>query len=254
MTRINAGIIGDGDAAFRHAHAININPAFSLMSIAPKDKQNGEELRRRHAIASLESDSQYLLEKDEIDAIVIVLPVEERYKETLFALSYSKIVIVESPLSLSSEEIETLMDEVENGAFIFNCNPYLYLPLDVEKGPHRYSISFSSLIFKKEEMAQRALELAVSLFSAPLSVTLEGDRIILRHEDAEGEIELLRETDDNGLTLMVDSRTLLDKTPYYYGLGPFYSYLYKTVERGGDVEKMISVSLISSRIKEKLFS
>lgn len=254
MNRINCGIIGDGEEAFRHAHTISLSPYFSLVSIAPGDLKKGEELRKNHAIEFLDNDSQYLLERDEIDSVVITLPKEEHYKEALFALSYSKIVILDSPVASSSSEVEALLTEVENGAFIFNCNPYLYLPLEIGKGRHKYSIVFSSLRLEKDETARIALEEAVSLFSTPLSFVMDGNRIILTHENADGEILLEREGDDKGLSLYVDGICLLFEKQFYASLDNFYSYLYKTIEKGGETERNLGISLLASRITEKLIS
>lgn len=253
MNSINCGIISDGVAAFRHAHTINLHPGFSLLSIAPYDKKKGEELRKIHAIAHVESDSQYLYERDEIDAVVIASPTPFHFNEALYALRYSKIIVIESPVSLSSVEIETLLREVRDGAFIFNCNPYLYLPFEIGKGYHRYTLSFHSFNLRVEEMAEIALEVAVSLFSSPLLYSFSDSNIKLRHGNAEGEIILLPDTDSLGLSLSVDGVSVIDRMQYYDGLDNFYSYLYRTIEKGGDIEKMMEVSLLSAEIREKIF-
>ncbi len=253
MNSINCGIVSDGVAAFRHAHTINLHPGFSLISIAPYDKRKGEELRKSHAIAHVDSDSEYLYERDEIDAVVIASPTPLHFREALYALRYSKIIVIESPVSLSSVEIETLLGEVRDGAFIFNCNPYLYLPLEIPGGYHSYTLSFHSFKLEKEEMAEIALEVALSLFSIPLSYSFSDSTIKLKHGNAEGEIILLPDTDTLGLSLSVDGVSVIDRMQYYDALDNFYSYLYRTIEKGGDIEKMMEVSFLSAEIREKIF-
>lgn len=258
MNRIGVGIIGDGVSCYRHCHAINSDSRFVLSSIAPKDMAKGLELKRMHNIPRLEADPEFMLERDDIDAVVLSVPTEDHASFIRYAQKYDKIVVIESPVTLSPEDGEKIYSEVKDeGAFFFNANPYLYSPSlkSINPSPHSFLLSFSSVYLKKEEMLHIALEVLISAF---------GDvRDIIRDRDGsyrvaagrgKGRINLLSRSDRYGLSLTVDGNAVLSNAVYYSLLPSFYSYLYDRMSDGRTTEDTFRYTIMALEAERKLSS
>lgn len=258
MEMINAGIIGDGTAASKHAHAINLDKNIELIAIAPEERKKGQELLQRHSIPFLDLDREYLLMRDELDLAVIATPLERRFSLARYVLSYSKIAVIDAPVSLSPDEGEVILSLLDEGSFIFNANSYLYSPSLREKRGGEYSLSLSSLNLSFIEMVHIALE--VSLFAygkvEDISIEKESDGIRVRttQEKGEGEINLRRDSDINGLSLVENGEYIIKREKLYDSLGSFYSLLYTRLSDGSDIRKEMEVSVEASRIIMKKLS
>ena len=250
MNKINYGLIGSGENAFRHAHAISLDPHSSLLSLSSPDVKSGEELKRIHSILFLERDPEYLLEREDIDAVVIALDVKEHMKYVEYALSYSKIVIVDFPLTLSPSEAEKIISLVDEGNFVFNSNPYLYMHVPAER---EYTLTFSSLNLTFPEMLEVALETVIYHFGKVMYAMTEEDGIILLHSSGcRGEIILKNDSSSLGMTLSQGDWDVFTGVMPYDGLGNFYNYVYTILKDGGEIENKLLCSLESSRIIAKL--
>ncbi len=256
MERINTGIIGDGWGASKHAHAINLDKNMNLIAIASDDRDKAEDLVKRHAIASLDLDTEYLLKRDELDAAVICVSPERRLSMTKYVLSYSKIAILDSPLSTSLNECEELSALLDEGNFIFNSNSFLYSPRLREKRTGIYSLSFSSLNLTFPQMAEVALEASLFAYGKVEDVAIEkmdaGIRLEIRQEKGEGEILLKRESDIYGLSLVENDVEVVKNEMLYSFLPYFYSFLYSRLSDGGDITKEMEVCVDASRIVTKI--
>ncbi len=237
MNRISVGIIGDGISAYRHAHAVNSDGRFLLSSLAPKSMKKGMELMRIHNIPHLDADPEYLLQRDDIDVVVLSLPtiVHSRYIE--YAKRYDKALIIESPVTLSLSEGERILEEVRNeGAFFFNGNPYLYCEeiKGIDSSFHSFSVSFPSICLAPDEMLDIALETLVRAFGSVISFKAgKNDGVFsVTLERGEGVLTLLRESDSHGLYLIVDGRVVLSGAQYYRFLPLLYSYVFSRLEDG----------------------
>lgn len=256
MERINTGIIGDGWGASKHAHAINLDKNMNLIAIASDDRAKAEELVKRHAISSLDLDTEYLLKRDELDAAVICVPPERRLSMTKYVLSYSKIAILDSPVSTSLNECEELLSLLDEGNFIFNSNSFLYSPPLREKRNGIYSLSFSSLNLTFTEMAEVALEALLFAYGKVEDVAVRKEdaaiRLEIRQKKGEGEILLKRESDIYGLSLVENDVEVVKNEMLYSSLPYFYSFLYSRLSDGGDTTKEMEVCVDASRIVTKI--
>ncbi len=237
MNRITVGLIGDGLSCYRHARAVSTSEHFVLSSIAPKSMEKGREIMRIHNIPHLDRDPEYLLERDDIDAVVIALPTELHMRSAQYAEKHDKIVIIESPVTLSLEEGREIYRKVrDEGSFFFNANPYLYAPAlqRMERNSFQtFSLSFSSLYLRESEMLHIALETLVSAFGRIKALVKAGEGeygAVL--ERGEGTISLLERSDSYGLTLKAGEKTIFDNDEYYGFLPDFYSYVFHTLETG----------------------
>lgn len=256
MNRIVTGIIGDGLSSSRHAHTLNILDGFSLLSLASCSPEKGRELGRLHHIPFIDSDPEYLLERDEIDAVVIALPTEKHCSFIRYVTSFSKIAVSESPLSLNQEECEEILRLGEDGEYIFYCNPYLYLPVfdSLSSSYHTFSLEFSSISMMREETVQIALEVLIRAFGSIADISTADDcgRYSLRLERGEGTMMCSYDSDLNGLSLTVDGLRIIPSVQYYDALPDFYSFLYSRLENGGDIERPLRTAVAAARAREKI--
>lgn len=252
MNRISVGLIGDGLSCYRHARAVSTSAHFALSSIAPLDIQKGREIMRIHNIPHLDRDPEYLLERDDIDAVVIALPTELHMRYTEYAERHDKIVVIESPVTLSLEESEEIYRKVKDeGAFLFNANPYLYAPAleRMDRNSFQtFSLSFSSLYLSRNEMLHIALETLVRAFGRINALVDAGNGeygAVL--ERGEGTISLLKKPDSYGLTLKAGEKNIFDNDEYYGFLPDFYRYLFHTLESGSSSEDTLFCTLEALR-------
>lgn len=257
MNRISVGLIGDGLSCYRHARAVSLSEHFVLSSIAPKSIEKGREIMRIHGIPHIDRDPEYLLERDDIDAVVIALPTELHMRYTEYAERHDKIVIIESPVTLSLEEGEEIYRKVrEEGSFFFNANPYLYAPSlgHIDRNSFQtFSLSFSSLYLSINEMLNIALETLVRAFGCINALVDAGDGeygAVL--ERGEGTISLLKKPDSYGLSLKAGDKTIFDNDEYYSFLPDFYRYLFHTLESGSSSEDTFFCTLEALRAETKL--
>lgn len=252
--KLTFGIIGDGVSAFRHAHEICVNPAFKLLSLAYKDREKGLETARRHFIEDIENDGDYLLRRDDIDVVVLSLPTDDHSFWVKNALEYSKIVVVESPLTHSIEEALTFLSLLDEGYFIFNANPYLYLPGIPRDGiRHSYTLTFSSSTFDEGDMVLIALETALYYFGNQGGVSLSGNTIVMEQEYGEGRVEILKTGGELKMSLVLDGVKRIDNLGFYDALPYFYSFLLSRLENGGSMDDEFKAAVQALEIQRKLF-
>ncbi len=251
MNKINYGLVGEGERAFRHAHAVSLNPGSTLLSLYSKNPERGMELRKIHSIPYLESDMEYMLEREEIDGVILALPSVEHFEGIKYVLDYSKAAVVDFPLTLSESEAEMILSYVGDGYFIFNSNPYLYMPGKRIEGEN-YTLTLSTIYLSRDEKTSAAIETVVFLFGPVLSFSTNGDEIILFHSNTKGRIVIRSDYLSSGLSLKVDGKSIFYNLLPQEGLGHFYSYVYDILENGGEMEERLLCSLEASRIVTKL--
>lgn len=253
--KLTFGIIGDGISAFRHAHEICIKPDLRLLALSYKDKEKGIETAKRHYIEALYDDGEYLIKREEIDVVVLSVPTRDHAFWLRSTLDYSKIVVVESPLTHSLYEGKEFLELVDEGYFIFNCNPYLYMmKIPKDRRRHHYRLTISSSTFDEGDMLLVALETVIFYFGKVKESYLTEDGVKIVSEDSEGEIVRERTTDSVKMSLILDGEEIIKDKDYYDSLSYFYSFLLTRLEKGGSIEKEIRVGLEALEIQNKLFS
>ena len=98
MRNIKIGIIGSGGMARHHAERFSSIETVEVVAIASRNEQTGSELATKHA-ATFISDWQRLVERDDIDGIVICTHNNSHGVIVLAALQADKHVFVEYPLA-----------------------------------------------------------------------------------------------------------------------------------------------------------
>ncbi len=261
MSQINCGIIGSSVAAFRHSHALSLDCHFSLKAIYSEDEKASILTAKRHKIETITKDSEYLLENEDIDLVVLALPTSLHLSFTLYAISFSKIVVVESPIVRSLVEWEKLYNAINDGAFVFNGNCFLYSPLlrkiRGQKGEFSLYLGYASI--EREEALIIALETLTFLFGDVLSVTdKSSDELGLSASIScalsSGRIRIIKDSFDRGLSFSFNGKEEIVDESFYSSIVFLYSHVYSILENGGDNLQEIECSRMALNTIETFFS
>lgn len=136
---IGLGIIGCGRVTtLFHLKAIQEVEDLTVVAVADTDSERMEDVRNKIKAESGYLDYSELLSDERVDAVAINTPPSLHMKMTLDALEYGKHVQCEKPISLSTDECKTIMDEQTRKDLIV-------LPV------HNYA--FSPSLIKMEELS-----------------------------------------------------------------------------------------------------
>ena len=98
MRDIKIGIIGSGGMARHHAERFSSMETVGVVAIASRNEQTGSELAAKHA-ATFISDWRRLVERDDIDGVIICTHNDSHGEIAIAALQADKHVFVEYPLA-----------------------------------------------------------------------------------------------------------------------------------------------------------
>ena len=109
------GLIGCGSIA----QAVHLNilaqlPGVELVALAEPDPQRQASAKRRAPSAQAYADYRALLERSDIDGVVICLPSALHAEEAIAALAHGKHVYLEKPIGVSL---------LEKGRSVIACRP-----------------------------------------------------------------------------------------------------------------------------------
>ena len=112
MTKIKIGIIGSGGMARHHLTRFAAMEDADLVAIASRNEQTGTQLAAAHKAAFI-PEWGYLIEREDIDGIVICTHNDSHGEIALAALRADKHVFVEYPLASDVSEGETALKLAE---------------------------------------------------------------------------------------------------------------------------------------------
>ncbi len=109
MSKIRIGIVGSGGTGERHADKFAELEAAEVVAIASRNPQTGTALAERHG-AEFVPDWKALVQRDNLDGIVICTHNDSHGEITIMALRSNKHVFTEYPLARSINEGETAVE------------------------------------------------------------------------------------------------------------------------------------------------
>ena len=110
MTPLKIGLVGCGQIALSvHINILRSLREVELVALAEADPTRREEASRRAPAAAAFADYQELLEKREVEAVVICLPNALHGKAAITALQRGKHVYLEKPLAISLSEAQSVL-------------------------------------------------------------------------------------------------------------------------------------------------
>jgi len=114
MKRVNVAIIGCGYIA-EMAHIPNILsiPEAKLVALCDINEKSLKALGNKYNIKEFYQDNHKLLERDDIDAVIICTPTKTHAKISIDALNAGKHVFVEKPMATSLSEAREVFETVK---------------------------------------------------------------------------------------------------------------------------------------------
>lgn len=109
MRNVRFGLIGYGAWGSHHAQAIAKAPGAELVGIAARSPETRQKASADFPSASVYGEYRELLQRDDIDAIDIVLPSYLHFEVASAALKADKHVLLEKPMALSLDHCDALI-------------------------------------------------------------------------------------------------------------------------------------------------
>ena len=111
MRKVKLGIIGTGLAA-RNLHLpalMNLKSKFKIIAVCNHTEKKAKDFAKLVGDVPYYLDYKELLERDDIEAVLITLPIELNYKVCRDAMAAGKHVLLEKPLSANLREAKQLL-------------------------------------------------------------------------------------------------------------------------------------------------
>ena len=141
MAQMRIGVVGCGAIATLH-HIPNLKraPGAEVVAVADKDEKRAEEVASRFKISQWYVDHRQLLDKAEIDTLVVCTPTKYHAPAVLDALKQNLNVFCEKPMCLTLKEADEIVQSVTRSNSRFMVG---------------YNLRFTSLFQKVKEMVSR---------------------------------------------------------------------------------------------------
>jgi predicted dehydrogenase len=126
---IGIGVIGAGYWGPKHVRNFSSLPDARMCAVADPDPTRLAAIQWQHPHVSLTTNYCELLDRADIDAIIVATPVRTHASITREALRAGKHVLVEKPLAASEREAEELLELAEaTGCVLMVGHTFLYHP------------------------------------------------------------------------------------------------------------------------------
>jgi UDP-N-acetyl-2-amino-2-deoxyglucuronate dehydrogenase len=119
MDSVRVGVIGCGVMGKRHAAFVNTHPNGIVTACADLIKDQAEALAQENNIPHVFESGKALIEKADVDAVILALPTCWRTPLALQALAKGLHVLVEKPVAMNVAEVKQLM--AAQGDLIVGC-------------------------------------------------------------------------------------------------------------------------------------
>jgi predicted dehydrogenase len=132
MNKLGVGIIGCGSVAEEYVKAFQKDARSEVRVLVDRKRTGAERYRERYDLScAIETDTDAMLEREEVDIVVVCTP---HYSHTTYAVAAAqagKHVIVEKPVALSLEDVRKQQDAIRKAnvkslvGFVLHWNPLL---------------------------------------------------------------------------------------------------------------------------------
>lgn len=205
---LGVGVIGLGYWGPKLVRNLAELPGVRLAAICDLSEERLSAVGQRHPNLWVTTDHRQLLADPEIDAVVIATPIRTHYRLAMAALLQGKHVLVEKPLTASSEEAERLVEASEVARRVlmvghtFQYNPAVDQLRDlVQQGDlgHVYYIDAARLnlgLFQRDinviwDLAPHDISILLHILGTrPLSVSAHGGAHVLEGVDDLAQLSL----------------------------------------------------------------
>ena len=109
MSKIKWGIIGPGIIAHEFAHDFQFVENAELLGVASRNLDRAQEFASTYNIPKAYGSYEELYQDKDIDAVYIATPHNFHLQQSIDALKYHKSVLCEKPITVSPQELDTLL-------------------------------------------------------------------------------------------------------------------------------------------------
>ncbi len=121
MSKLRIGIIGSGGTGTRHAERFSEMEAAEVVAIASRNTETGNALAEKHG-AEFIPDWQALVERDNLDGVLICTHNDTHAEIALAALRCDKHIFMEYPLARSIDAGEAVVEIAESNQRVLRIN------------------------------------------------------------------------------------------------------------------------------------
>lgn len=126
---INIGVIGCGHWGPNHIRNFANFPNSQVVAVADLDSNRLKQIPKQYPGVTVEKDYMKVLEKEDVDAVIISTPTKTHYRITKDALDANKHILCEKPLCQTVEEGEELAALAEKkGLILMVGHVFLFNP------------------------------------------------------------------------------------------------------------------------------
>jgi myo-inositol 2-dehydrogenase / D-chiro-inositol 1-dehydrogenase len=108
--RVGVGIIGSGFIAQAHAQSLSESTSASLRAVASKSREHVEAFASKWAVPSADTDYRRLLERDDVDLVIVCVPNYLHRDVVVDAAAAGKHVVCEKPLARTLHEADEMIE------------------------------------------------------------------------------------------------------------------------------------------------
>lgn len=109
MDKVRIGIIGTGIMGDLYARIYSAHPLSRVVTVCSRNQNNLNEFLRRHQIANGYTDYRKMLERSDLDAVVVATPDHHHFSPTKAVLESGRHAFVEKPFTTSVKEADDLI-------------------------------------------------------------------------------------------------------------------------------------------------
>jgi myo-inositol 2-dehydrogenase/D-chiro-inositol 1-dehydrogenase len=129
MEKTRIGLIGAGFIAATHAESIQLVPDAEVVAVASRSRQSAAGFAQKWGIPHAYADYRELLERKDIDGVVVAVPNYLHAPVVQAAADSGKHILCEKPLCLTLEEAQQMIDSCRaNQVKLVYGEPLCYLP------------------------------------------------------------------------------------------------------------------------------
>lgn len=109
MDKVQIGIIGTGIMGDLYAKIYSAHPLSRVVAASSRNQSKLDDFLRRHQIANGYADYRRMLERSDLDAVVVATPDHHHFSPTKAVLESGRHAFVEKPFTTSVEEADQLI-------------------------------------------------------------------------------------------------------------------------------------------------
>ncbi|HEV2379300.1 MAG TPA: Gfo/Idh/MocA family oxidoreductase, partial [Terriglobia bacterium] len=109
MEKVRIGIVGSAFVSSLHAEALEECPEAQILAVCSPNKSHAEAFAARWHVPNVSTDYRRLLDREDVDAIVIGIPNHLHREVVVTAADAGKHIILEKPMAHTLEDADAML-------------------------------------------------------------------------------------------------------------------------------------------------